>query len=296
MKIGVIGSVNIDFVYSTDRTAKKGETVFGNAYDILNGGKGANQAVIMSAITDDIAFLGAVGNDYFSQVAIDHLAKKMPNNSSCVIKKETTTGMAVIELTQNDNRITVIPGANLQLSNKDVIEFLDNNNDINTVVLQLEIDVAVVEFTVEECLRRNIKIILNPAPVQNMRNHIIDKVDYLIPNETEFEEIFGHSDYAKEVLAYEGKLIVTMGEVGVMFHNGNVPEIYPAKKLIPKDTTGAGDSFVAGFSSAITKGQNMRDSIELGISVASITCEHQGAQTGYKKIKELYNEKKWNIK
>ncbi len=295
MKIGVIGSINIDFVYATDRTAKKGETVFGNTYDILNGGKGANQAVLASAITNDVIFLGAVGNDRFSEMAIDHLSQRIPNCND-IVCKDTTTGMAVIELSEGDNRITVIPGANLYLDNQDVLEFLNRHTDLETIILQYEIDVSVVEFIIKECVKRNIRVVLNPAPVQELKKDVIELVKFLIPNETEFEEIFGHCNYEQEVIKHKGSLIVTMGSKGVMYLNRNVPEIYPANKIIAKDTTGAGDSFVAGFSVGISKGLGIKQAVGLGVNIASVTCECFGAQGGYERVKDEYNEEKWNIK
>ncbi len=287
MKIGVIGSVNIDFVYETDNSPLKGETVFGKTYCVLNGGKGANQGVIASALTDDLVFLGAVGNDMFGDIALSHLEKKLRNYID-IVKKEAKTGMAVIELSQNDNRITVVPGANLELSNEDVIGFLNKYTDIGLIVLQLEISLSVVEFIINECSKRGIAVILNPAPVQKISENALNKVSYLIPNETEFEEIYGNSNYENEVFKQGGKLLVTMGERGVMYYDKDEVRIVKANTINPVDTTGAGDSFVAGFSVGISKGLDIKDAIQLGINVASVTCVMLGAQGGYDVIKERF--------
>jgi ribokinase len=73
-----------------------------------------------------------------------------------------------------------------------------------------------------------------------------------------------------------------------MYLNGNVPKIIPAQKINVVDTTGAGDSFVAGFTSGIAGGLSVEEAINKGINVASITCQFLGAQTSYKKVKEVY--------
>ncbi len=292
MKLGVIGSINIDFVYQTDTSPRSGETVVGTKYDILNGGKGANQAVIASAITSDLVFLGALGKDTFANQAKKHLVELLGNANCNIKEKNTTTGMAIVELSNRDNRITVIPGANLWLNNTDVLEFLDKYKDLIVVVLQLEVSVSVVEFAIEECYRRGIKTILNPAPVQILNKEVLNKVTYLIPNESEFAKIFGHRDYRSEIESAGGRLLVTLGEKGVAYYDDSTYKLLPAKEIELVDTTGAGDPFIAGFATGVYMGFEIEDSINIGINAASITCENIGAQGGYKKIRKIYQNNK----
>ena len=76
MKLGVVGSINIDMVYKLSQFLKQGETRFGSDFQVLMGGKGANQAVMMSALNDHVVFLGAVGQDSFGEDALKHLKQK----------------------------------------------------------------------------------------------------------------------------------------------------------------------------------------------------------------------------
>ena len=292
MKIGVVGSINVDVMYEVDRRPKQGETIFGRSYNIKNGGKGANQAVILNALEDRIVFFGAVGSDIFGLEARNNLGKK--GLTASVEVKEGNTGLAVIQLSNNDNDIIVFKGANDKIDKNDIDNFLKQNPNLEIIVLQLEINLEAIKYLIDKAYDLGIKVILNPAPAVNLDPEIVEKVEFLIPNETEAEAIFKTNDLNKILLDNKGKVIITIGKKGVMYLDGDTPSIVPAEELDVVDTTGAGDSFVAGFTSGIASGLSVRDSIKRGIQVASITCQFLGAQTSYRRVKEVFGKwKNW---
>ncbi len=134
---------------------------------------------------------------------------------------------------------------------------------------------------------------MNPAPAIDLDESIIENVEYLIPNETEAETIFKSNDLESIVKEYKGKVIITLGENGVMYYKDNLVKVEPSNKITVVDTTGAGDSFVAGFTSGIANNLDIQNAIKKGIAIASITCEHLGAQTSYAVLKE---KTKWKNK
>lgn len=290
MKLGVVGSINIDMLYTLEKFLQKGETLFGDNFQVLMGGKGANQAVMMSALNDNVVFLGAVGNDDFAKKALHHLESKNVN-VGFISTKEKNTGLAIIQIVHGDNSIAVIPGANTQIKKEEIDHFLNENKDLRLVVSQMEINMDAVNYLIDQCHAKRIPIILNPAPAQPLSDEIIEKVDFLIPNETETEYLFHTDDFESLVKQYAGKLLITMGSRGVMYFDGNVPVIAPALKIEVVDTTGAGDSFVAGFASGIGNNLGMKAAVELGIKVASMTCMCMGAQGAYERVRsELYEK------
>ncbi len=291
MKIAVVGSINTDLVYTIDKAPSKGETLFGNDFKILNGGKGANQAVILSALEEDVLFLGALGNDVFGKQYIEHLISLGLNGN--VLTKESNSGLAVIQLADNDNSIVVVKGANDLITRDDVDLFFDNNPLIEILVAQLEINFNTSKYMINKAKELGIKIILNPAPAIDLDESIIKNIEYLIPNEIEAEAIFKSNNLESIVNKYKGKVIITLGENGVMYYKDNMVEVEPSNKITVVDTTGAGDSFVAGFTSGIANNLDIQDAIKKGIMIASITCKYLGAQTSYTVLKEI---KKWKNK
>ncbi len=285
MKIGVIGSINVDVMYQVDRLPVQGETIFGRKYDIKNGGKGANQAVILNALEDRVTFFGAVGSDIFGLEARNNLSKK--GLHSTVEVKDGNTGLAIIQLSNKDNSIIVFKGANDKIDKQDIDMFLEKNPTLEIIVLQLEINLESIKYLINKAYDLGIQIILNPAPAVYLEPEVVEKVTYLIPNETEAETIFGTNDLHKIILENKGKVIITVGKDGVMYLKDGIPETIPAEKIDVVDTTGAGDSFVAGFTSGISQGLSVEQAIKKGIRTASITCQFLGAQTSYKRVKEV---------
>ena len=113
-KIVVVGSISMDLVMRTKRIPEGGETIFGDSFNIVPGGKGANQAVAigrLSSVEDNIYIFGNVGEDIFSE---DLLSNLQNNNISTehVGTVPQSTGVAQITLYGGDNRIIYYPGAN----------------------------------------------------------------------------------------------------------------------------------------------------------------------------------------
>lgn len=293
MKIGVVGSINVDLVYSLPKSLKLGETLIGSDFQVLMGGKGANQAILSSALVDEVVFLGAVGNDSFGLNAVENLKNKGVG-IDYISTKSNSTGLAIIQLVNGENSIAVIPGANLEITEKEVDSFLDNNSDLRLIITQLETNIDAIIHLINQCNIRNIPIILNPAPAQSLSKDLIEKVDFLIPNETEAEFLFNTQDFEKLVTDFAGKLIITMGSRGVMYFDGENTIVSPSQKIDVIDTTGAGDSFVAGFAAGISNNEGIKTSVELGIKIASMTCMALGAQGAYEKVKKENYEKKRN--
>lgn len=287
MKIGVIGSINIDLVVKLNQFLKKGETIIGSDFQLHMGGKGANQASMIRSLVDSVVFCGAVGDDIYAEKVMGHF-KKLGISHEFIKHKKGNTGLAMIQLVSGDNAIAVIPGVNNKINKEDIDDFIDSNGDLKIIVLQLEINYDAIEYIVNKCSSLGITIILNPAPAREISKAILDKIDYLIPNESEAQFLFKTDNYYEIVEEYKGKVLITLGEKGVIFWDKyeNVPKIIPAHEINVVDTTGAGDSFVAGFSVGILKNKDIKDCIELGITLASLTCESMGAQGAYERIKK----------
>ena len=60
-EIIVIGSINMDLVVRTKRIPAAGETIPGQEFRLIPGGKGANQAVAASKLGGNVSMVGCVG-------------------------------------------------------------------------------------------------------------------------------------------------------------------------------------------------------------------------------------------
>lgn len=283
----VIGSINADLVFISDIRPKAGETVMGKDFKVLPGGKGANQAIAAARLGKKVGFIGCVGNDDNGKKLIENLRGNNVETQYIQIVDDVPTGVANIVVAEEDNSIIVIPGANYSIS-KDMI---DKNMDIllnsKLILLQNEIPMEVIEHVIDLCFGKDVKVILNPAPAVKLKESIVNKIDYLTPNEHECKIAFGNPNTDELLTKYPNKLIVTVGDKGVLYHDGNKKVNIPAFKVDVVDTTGAGDAFNGAFAVAIVEGNSLYESLLFANKAAAISVTKIGAQEGMPYLEDL---------
>lgn len=278
MSIVVVGSINTDLITMSNNFPKIGETITGIDFVTLPGGKGANQAVCAAKLGADVKFIGCVGNDGNGKVSIENLKKNKIDTSGIEVIEDVPSGIAQITVAEHDNTIIIVPGANGKVTKEVVDIHLSMIENAKIVLLQLEIPIETIEYIVDLCSERDIKVILNPAPAAEISIDLIKKVDYFTPNETELEFIFKSS--RDEVLSkYPNKVLVTSGSDGVFYHNGEEIINIPALKVNVKDTTGAGDTVNGALAYALVNGYELKEAITFANKAASKTVQKVGAQT-----------------
>lgn len=300
-KVTVIGSISTDFVASSSRFPKVGETIKGEQFGISFGGKGANQAVAAARLFPNVHMVGAVGDDIFGSNLLNNLKEQGINIEFVREIKNESSGAAVIVLAEQDNKIVYTPGANNAVSQEIINQAKETILESELVVLQNEIPQQTIEYIINLCHASNIPILLNPAPARSLALGLIDKITYLTPNETEFNLMFNEKSHEEVLAKYPNKLIITLGSRGVKYHNSQEVVVVPAVK--PKeviDTTGAGDAFNGGLAIGLAKKLSLEDAIKLGNLTASISIEKFGAQAGSPTVNEIVEreqyEKKWHLK
>ena len=270
-KVVVVGSINVDMVFTSDIRPKAGETVLGNTFSVIPGGKGANQAVAAAKLGAETYMVGCVGNDSNGEFSLKNLQNMNVNILGVKTVNNVPTGVANIVVADNDNSIIVISGANFEITK----EIIDNNKELilssDIVLLQLEIPFKVVEYVIEICSKNNVKVLLNPAPAAELNDYIIENATYITPNEHELKLIFKNQNTDEILKRYPNKLIVTLGSKGVKYYDGYEIRQVPSIKVNVVDTTGAGDTFCGGLAAALVRGYNIEDAIKFANKAASVT-------------------------
>lgn len=280
-RVLVVGSINMDLVSYSDRIPKVGETVLGQRFLTVPGGKGANQAVAAARLGAQVVLLGAAGMDHYGDQLVEHLSKNNINTSQ-IKRVATPTGVALINVdSAGNNQIVVVPGANFQLSPLDLEERQQVFANCDVVVLQLEIPLDTIGKAIELASQYNKHVILNPAPAQPLPEAWFSKVDYLIPNEHEAVLLGGEptDNYFALRQKLKKNLLVTRGEQGVTYANKDSVENVPAFQVEVVDTTAAGDAFIGGFSVGLAEGLAVEAAIKFASAVAALSVGKAGAQT-----------------
>lgn len=276
--IGVFGSINIDHMITVDRLPRAGETVIGREFQMVVGGKGANQAVAASRCGAPVTFHGAVGSDECGHYARKALAESRVATDHLVSVSGCATGAAYVYVDgEGENQIVVVPGANS----------LARFNPLETpklLVMQLEIPIVEVEQSAALVRRSNGQVILNTAPLGNVSNDLLRNVDVVIGNEL---EILGASDVSIHEAAaiasdyserHDLTVIVTLGKRGALCVDDGHRFWVQAPPIVVVDTVGAGDGFVGAFAAGLHAGEDIRICVSKAVSFGSAMCAVAGAQ------------------
>jgi len=295
-KILVLGSLNMDLVTNVKVTPKVGETIIGNGFSEIPGGKGANQAVAIGRLGGDVAMFGRVGDDNFGSDLIEALKGSHVKSDNVEKVKGAPTGTALIMVNDDgDNSIVVIPGANFELKPEAISE--NQFTGFDYLLAQLETPMDTIEKAFAGAKTAGLQTVLNPAPAQTLSKELISNVDILIPNETEFELLTGFSpetenglDAGTTLLFEQGvkALIITLGKNGALYISNSGERLhvngYTVKAI---DTTAAGDSFIGGLLTSLSKGENIKTAMEFAMKVGAVTVTKHGAQSSLPTQKEI---------
>lgn len=294
----IVGSLNMDMTIRMKRMPQKGETVMGKNLSYIPGGKGANQACASGKLGGRATMLGCVGKDSFGKRQLDNLQK---NNIEISYIKETETyptGTAVIYVEdEGDNSIVVVAGANEGCDKEYLMKYDFLFQAYDFFVFQMEIPYEAVYYGISRAKELEKTTILNPAPApEEIPAKILEKIDYLTPNETELIKLSGLASISEEnirkgarILLSRGvkNVLVTLGDKGVLLVNQNAERIFPARKVQAIDSTAAGDCFNGAFVTALAEGRKLEDAISFANLASSIAVTRKGAQSSIPDRKEV---------
>jgi ribokinase len=292
-KILVIGSLSIDNVTYTKVLPGPGTTVFGESFLSNIGGKGANQACAATFLGGDVTFFGSIGKDqngdYISSFLKSLGVKGVLKRSS----KQTGVASITLDTFTKENRIIIVPGANMDITKKDIEFILNKEKDIKYLLVQLENPVDTVCFALKKAKELGLTTILNPAPYHELPDDVFPFIDYFIPNEHELASFVGkqNADYqeAARVLLKKGlkNLIVTLGKNGSLFINRETQIKIEPIKVDAIDTTAAGDSFLGAFVTALSQDKSIKQAMEFANRCSAITVTRKGAIVSLPKLEEV---------
>lgn len=279
-KIVVIGSASMDLVVTSAKRPGAGETVLGDSFKTVPGGKGANQAVAAARLGAEVTMVGCVGDDSFGETILSNLQ----SNGVITDHVEPVTGMesgtAHIILAEGDNSIVVVKAANDRITP----EYVDQAEEViqaaDIVLVQQEIPEETVVHVSAICAKYQVPLMLNPAPARPVPSVVIERAAYITPNEHEAAILFNDEPLGDVLRRYPNKLIVTEGKKGVRYFDGMQEVVVPGYKVEAVDTTGAGDTFNGAFAVALVEGMSLTDSLRFANRAASLSVMKFGAQGG----------------
>jgi ribokinase len=282
----VCGSLNMDVIVQSKRRPAAGETILGATVSFLPGGKGSNQAIAASRLGAPTAMLGAVGGDAFGTTLRGVLADADVDTTGVKSIRKEVTGVAVIQVAEDDNAITGSSGANMRFA-ASMIRRAPRRDEI--WVAQFETPLATTETAFARARSAGARTILNLAPMVPHPARLLKLVDIAVLNEIELTQATSIKVMAassqRTIVAACNKLrergartvIATLGARGLVIVDAAGATALPAFKAKVVDTTGAGDCFVGALAARLAGGRPILEAARYASAAASCAVEKLGA-------------------
>jgi ribokinase len=291
--IVVIGSLNMDFVVAVDRLPAPGETVLGRDFQMIPGGKGANQAYAAARLAADgvqVRMAGRVGYDTFGDHLKASLSSAGVDVSAVHAARSHATGIALISVdASGQNSIVVAPGANHCLVASEVGALRSVFRGARLALFQLESPLDTIAAALRLAREEGARTILDPAPAQPLPAELLANVDILTPNESEASLLLALPpqrlalDDAPAIarsLRERGPkaVVLKLGDQGCFYSDAETENFSPAFSVIARDTTAAGDVFNAALAVALVEDRPIEEALRFANAAAAISVTRIGAQ------------------
>lgn len=285
-KVLVAGAINTDLVARVAKAPEAGETVSGTSFAIFGGGKGANQAIATARSGAPTAMLGALGEDDFGRARRADLEAEGIDIGSVSSRARVPSGVAliVVEEESGQNRISYVPGATLTIRPDEAVQAVMRVQP-GIVLTTLEPLSETIDALIEESHGIGATVVLNASPEPLGARPFLDRLDALVVNETEAEDLLGYAvtsdngETAASALAALGPrtVVVTLGSAGAAIAHDGETRTIPTPRVQVVDTTGAGDAFSGAFAAELARGVDPFTAARRGVIAGSLATTISGA-------------------
>lgn len=287
-RVVVVGSINMDLVTLAPRFAEPGETILGERFLTVHGGKGANQAVAAARLGADVALIGALGDDAFGEELHDGLSREGIALELVARIADCGSGTASITVAGGENHIVVVPAANARVTPAQIEQAQSTLASADAILVQMEIPLESVEATLRLGHKLGKPVILNPAPAQKLPVEWLKLARYLTPNQHELAVLLGAAgddDFRVLMQRAPAPVVLTRGSDGAWYRDGGEPQHQAGFKVDVVDTTGAGDTFNAALAVFLDEG--LPNAVRKACAAAALSVTRLGAQGGMPTRAEL---------
>lgn len=288
------GSINIDHVYRVPHLVRPGETLSSTDYQIVLGGKGANQTIALARAGGRVAHWGQLGRA--DEWALETLRDAGADIDDVAVL-EGSSGHTVIQVDdEGENAIVLFGGTNQSFTPERLDELLTGADSGGWLLLQNECNA--IEAVIQKALARGLKVAFNPAPMTPaIRKLPLTELSLLFVNRGEaaaLVDIDEQSDADTLIKALQTALpgvdiVLTLGAEGAWRIDGehNEPLYQPARPVQAVDTTGAGDTFIGYYMAALQADHDANTCLARATAAAALAVQRPGAATGIPTVEEV---------
>lgn len=273
------GSLNLDYVYAVEHFVAPGETISSSRMDLNCGGKGLNQSIALAKAGAKVCHAGKIGSD---GGRLKTLLESYGVDTAYLKESEGPNGHAIIQVDKaGQNCILLFPGSNRQIEKDEIDACLDNFGKGDYLLLQNEINL--IPYIMEKAAEKGIEIVFNPSPItEDIFSFPLDKISLFILNEIEGKALSGESSPnrildAMNIKYPAAKILLTLGEEGSIYFDGEKKIFQNIYKVKAVDTTAAGDTTTGYFLAGLAAGDDPVTVLDRAARASSITVTRHGA-------------------
>ena len=253
-----------------------------------SGGKGGNQAIAAARLGGRVHMVARVGDDRFAEIPLERLRTAGVDTTHVRALPDQHTGTAtiVVDSTTGENAIAVAAGANAALTPEHVRDALAAFRASGVLLVQLEAPLETVETALDLARSHGLVSVLDPAPVLELSDALLRKVDVLTPNRSEAEALSGAEIRHVNGAAAAGSrlqsrtlgdIAVTLGADGCVWAHAKGFQHLPAPAVRAVDATAAGDAFNGGLAVALARGESLSQALHYAVRVGASATLRRGA-------------------
>lgn len=274
-----VGAGTYDLVYSVDRDPQPDEKIRATSFTGCGGGPAANGAVTVANLGLQAAFVGYLGNDIFGNAHIDEL-QQAGVRTDLVVRGEYPSALSVIMVKPDGSRALVnyrkpesfLAAGSVDFSSVGAKVILFDGHEPN-----LSPPLA------RSARQRGIITLLDAGSMHSGTEELASLVDYLVCSEKFALEFTGatNEDKAVEKLVdYAPNVVITVGERGLVWKNGEGSGRLDAYKIKAVDTTGAGDVFHGALAACLAEKMEWLECLAYASAAGALCCTKIGARLG----------------
>jgi sugar/nucleoside kinase (ribokinase family) len=293
------GSINYDIVARPVEAPQWGTTTFVESLDYLLGGNGANTSVALATLGIPARLVGAIGCDEPGRYLLGRLQRAGVDASGVAKCSEPTSATIVMINGEGNRKFLNRPGSS-GVAFAAPVEFDERlTAGMGHFHMASFFILPRLRHTAPETLRRARAAGLSTSldttwdPMGEWMKALapcLEHLDFLFMNEDEARMVAGSEDpaeAAREVLSRGVRTaVMKLGGRGCALYTAAAEIRVPAFEVECVDTTGAGDSFVAGFLSVLLRGGTLAEAGRLGNAVGALVVGKVGAVTGLRGLGE----------
>jgi sugar/nucleoside kinase (ribokinase family) len=278
-----LGTCNTDFLMNVSRFSDADDEVDVEKLRISLGGSAANFTVGVSRLGLNAGIMARIGKDQYGKYILSEF-KRERIDIKRLLPIDEKTGMAFIAVEPEGERsIYTYMGANSKFRlEKEDIAYIKHSEILHVTGMYIEV--------VKEASKHANILSFNPGALLSSYGldaleQILKKTDILFLNQKEVTILtdMDCNDGALELIENGVPLVVvTMGNKGAVVYSPSGQIQYPSSKLNVLDTTGAGDSFAAGFVTAYYKKKDLKECLKAGNESAASCVSKFGSIDGLK--------------